>query len=141
MITSFGYPAESKQVLSFLKGIGEYDPKTHQYHFTIRSLYDYRELMASKNCTKGNFETNFKFWDFFFKSMSTNGLEITEQDLDEAIVELEIDKIFSSASTEKVILRSGGDVTGGVTFAQMEDKLKNLEEKPGRRRGTGFNDA
>lgn len=52
-----------------------------------------------------------------------------------------MDKTFSTASTEKVILKTGGDAAGGITFAQMEDKLKNLEDKPRRNRGGGFNDA
>ena len=48
MISSFGYPVESQKVLTFLKGVGEYDFGTKQYYFTIRSLHKYREMMIQK---------------------------------------------------------------------------------------------
>ena len=55
---------------------------------------------------------------------------------------MEIEQTFSSASTEKIIQRTegSGDATG-ISFGQMHEKLFGLENKPGRRRGGGFNDA
>ena len=116
MISSFGYPAEAGQVLTYLKGIGEYDFKTQQYYFSIRNIYNYRNMLAGK-AAKGKFETDFDFHEFFFKSISANGQEITEKDLDDTIAGLEIEQTFSSASTEKIIQRTeGSGEAAGISF-------------------------
>jgi len=75
---------------------------------------------------KNKYERDFDFHDFFFKSISNNGQEINEFDLEKAIKNLGIDAEYARQS-EKIILRTeDNDAAESISFQMLEEKLNSL---------------
>ena len=70
-VHQLGFPQEAASVLTFLKGIGQYQFQEKQHYFTIRDVYKYRQMMVEKGA-KNKFESDFDFHEFFFKSIAHN---------------------------------------------------------------------
>jgi len=89
MIKSFGYVEESDIVYDFLKGNSEFDFQKKEHFFTLRNIYQYRQMMQEKQDGK-KFEIDYDFHNFLFKSISSDGQSITDADLDIAINQLNL---------------------------------------------------
>jgi hypothetical protein len=72
--------------------------------------------MMAEKYHKSKYEQDFDFHEFFFKSLCSNGEEITEKDIEDAVDSLGLDRGFIF-NAEKIISRTQGvDSTEGVTF-------------------------
>lgn len=127
-LRAFGYPAESKLVYDYLKGVGEYDHGTRQTYFTIRDIYNYHNMMS-----KGQHDKAFEYRQFLFKCISSNGQEITKDDIEDAVIDLNL-KEFRNKNFERAIqITEGSEHAHTIKFQNFEDKLHLLATKSGKR--------
>ena len=96
-LRAFGYPNESRMVYDYLKAVGEYDHGSRQTYFTIRDIYNYHQMMS-----KGKHDKAFEYRQFLFKSISANSYEITQEDLEDAVHDLNL-KEFRNKNFNKAI--------------------------------------
>ena len=86
---------------------------------------------------KGKFEIDADFHEFFFKSISTNGQEIRENDLDLAVVQLGMEHDFKK-NTAQVVERTAGSGSNGIGFPEFTEKLYSLGQGKGTKKKSQF---